>query len=327
MPRKRRVYSIKNELLAEARQCALNAIQTYNNPLAEFKSETFIVLMMIAWTYLLHAYYRGQNIEYRHYEQGAKRRRFERTQGGAYKYWQLSKCLSCENCPLEPAIKRNLEFLLGLRHEIEHHRSPILDDYLSGRYQACCVNFNDCIKNWFGGKWGIDDFLSYSIQFVKLTADQVEVNSAVLEDIPSNVCNYIARFDHELSDADLNSPQFAVRFLFTRKTVGKRAQADHVIEFLSPDSEPAQEINARYLIKETERRKYLPGQVVAKMQEEGFPGFGVQHHTRLWQRLDGKDSAKGYGAIVAEGTWYWYERWVDVVRDHCVQNREKYARP
>jgi len=322
MARKRRVYSIARELLKKAQQSALTAIQTFNNPLVQFKSETFIVLMMIAWTYLLHAYYRSQGIEYRYYSQGPKRRRFVRTKDGGYRYWELARCLDYEGCPLEPPAKKNLQFLLELRHEIEHHMPPELDDYLSARYQACCVNFNDCMKSWFGDKWAIDDFLSYSIQFVRLTSEQITMQDP--ESPPDNVRQYIARFDDELSDEDLNSPQFSVRFLFVRKTVGRRGQADQVIEFLPPDSEIAQEINSRYLIKEVERQKYRPGQIVAMMRAEGFPGFSMHYHTQLWKQLDAKNPAKGYGTEVADGLWFWYERWVDVVREHCIENRDAY---
>jgi hypothetical protein len=35
---------------------ALAAVRTYHHPRARFKSQTFIVLMTIAWTYLLHGY-------------------------------------------------------------------------------------------------------------------------------------------------------------------------------------------------------------------------------------------------------------------------------
>jgi hypothetical protein len=44
----------------------LSAVQIYNNPLITFKTESFIVLSLIAWTYLLHAYYRKQGIDYRY---------------------------------------------------------------------------------------------------------------------------------------------------------------------------------------------------------------------------------------------------------------------
>ena len=70
--RKRRIGSIKSELLKKSREAALSAVQIFNNPNIAFKSESYIVLMVIAWTYLLHAYYRESGVEYRYYRQQGK---------------------------------------------------------------------------------------------------------------------------------------------------------------------------------------------------------------------------------------------------------------
>jgi hypothetical protein len=63
----RRIGSIKGELLRKSREAALAAVQIFSNPNISFKAESYIVLMHIAWTYLLHAYYRvslrGQIVE------------------------------------------------------------------------------------------------------------------------------------------------------------------------------------------------------------------------------------------------------------------------
>lgn len=56
----RRVGSIKSELLKKSREAALAAVQIFNNPNISFKSESYVVLMIIAWTYLLHAYFRAR---------------------------------------------------------------------------------------------------------------------------------------------------------------------------------------------------------------------------------------------------------------------------
>jgi hypothetical protein len=53
MARKRRFGSLANELLKKAREAMLTAVQIFNNPHVEFKSELFIVTTIIAWTYLL----------------------------------------------------------------------------------------------------------------------------------------------------------------------------------------------------------------------------------------------------------------------------------
>src|SRR3990172_1150279 len=118
----RSVYSRRLQLVRSSREAALAAIQTYNNPLITFKTESFIVLMIIAWTYLLHAYYRSQRIEYRYFKMGKARRIFQRIDG-QYKYWELSQCLSDQACPLDRDTKNNLRFLIGLRNQIEHRRA------------------------------------------------------------------------------------------------------------------------------------------------------------------------------------------------------------
>lgn len=68
MPKKtRRIYSERRELVEKSREAALSAVQIYNNPNTTFKTESFVVLFIIAWVYLLHAYYRAKKIEYRYF--------------------------------------------------------------------------------------------------------------------------------------------------------------------------------------------------------------------------------------------------------------------
>ena len=138
MARKRRP-SVKTGLIRNSREAALNAVQTFNNPLTTFKAETFIVLMVIAWTYLLHAHYHQKRIEYRYYEEGPKRKKYKRTKSGAFKYWELERCLNDPACPLDQPTKVNLRFLIGLRNEIEHHQSAGTDQRFS-RALSCVLS-------------------------------------------------------------------------------------------------------------------------------------------------------------------------------------------
>ena len=39
---------------------------------------------------------------------------------GAYKHWELERCLTEKDCPLDGDSITNLRFLIGIRHEIEH---------------------------------------------------------------------------------------------------------------------------------------------------------------------------------------------------------------
>ena len=226
--RKRRVGSVEQELLKKSREAALSAVQIFNNPNIGFKSETFAVLSVIAWTYLLHAHYRNKRVEYRYYKlTGAGRRSFDRTKRGAYKHWELERCLNCPESPLDKDTSNNLRFLIGLRHEIEHQMTSRIDDYLSARYQACCLNYNHYVKALFGEKHGIDKYLTFSLQFSSISKDQKDL----LEDttgLPAHIKSYIEGFDQGLSDKEFSNPRFAYRVLFVAKTANRKGQADKV---------------------------------------------------------------------------------------------------
>lgn len=302
-------------LLKSSRQAALAAIHAYNNPLMTFKTETFVVLMMMAWTYLLHAHYRRIGVEYRYHTKIGDRRRFARSEG-RYRYWELAKCLDARECPLDADTKNNLRFLIGLRNEVEHVKPPQLDSYLSGRYQACVLNYNHYVQSLFGGKSALDEYLPYSLQFSELRYQQSEALTRAEEGIPPRVRSYVAAFDESLTDEEINSDRYSYRLLFLKMTANRRGQADRVIEFIPPESELAQSISKEYwVIKEKEKDKYRPKDVITFVREQGFPSFGMGHHIRLWQAQEAKDEAKGYGVWIC-GQWYWYQKWVDFVLDY-----------
>ncbi len=312
------------ELLSVNQEAALSAVQVFNNPRTYFKSETFIVLMCISWTYLLHAHYRKQKIDYRYYNLAGTRKRFDKTKSGAYKHWELERCLNDDHCPIDHVTVSNLRFLIGLRHEIEHQMTTRIDDYLSARFQACCLNFNSYIKQLFGEDKGIDRYLSFSLQLAAISDDQAHTLRS-MTDLPHHLQSFIEGFDGELSEQDFNSPRYAYRVLFVAKTANRKGQADQVIEFVKSDSSIAKDVNITYTaIKETERKKYLPSQIVATMNSAGFPSFLMHHHTTLWKTLDAKNSGKGFGVLIAKN-WYWYESWVAVVEKHCKQSKNKYV--
>ena len=316
---------VKFELLRQSREAALNAVQTFNNPLTTFKTEAFIVLMVIAWMYLLHAHYRHKRIEYRYFKQGPNRRKFDRTKAGAFKHWELERCLNEPNCPLDGPTKKNLRFLIGLRHEIEHHRSAGTDERLSGRYLACCLNYERYICALFGETHSLGAAAAFTVQFRDLETKSAGDESVA--PLPSNVAKYLQEFDAELSDEELKSPYFRRRFLFVPLVTSKKAQADEVIEFVSLSSDLGKAINEKYqqvMLKEVERPKHLPSEIVTLMGDEGYSGFNMHHHTRLWKKMDGRNPGKGFGVRVAK-TWYWYDRWVAEVRKHCVANVEMYG--
>jgi hypothetical protein len=200
--------------------------------------------------------------------------------------------------------------------------SPALDQYVSARYQACCLNYNRYRKVLFGDRFGIDEHLAYSLQLQPLSHEHFI--SSTTDRLPSHLRSYIARFDAGLTAEELNSEQFAYRMLFVPKLVGKVGQADEVVEILKADSELAKTVNRDYFaFKEVERPKHLPGEIVKLMHEDGFPKFSMHDHTELWKTKDARNPGRGLGVLIGK-TWYWYDPWVEFVRSHCTEHPDHF---
>ena len=318
---KKRVGSIKNELAIKSREAMLSAVEIYNNPNIQFKSETFIILAIIAWTYLLHSYYRSKHIDYTYHKINDKgRKKYDKTNYGARKYWELERCLNYDECPLDNSVKENLKFLIGIRHEIEHQMTTKIDDALSAKFQACCINYNEAAITLLGKQYQISHQLSFSLQFASLSESQKEFLADV-KGLPKNIKTFITEFDEKLEDDVYNDPHYSYRVLFFQKVANRKGQADRVIEFLPPDSPLAAELNKEYVvIKDREKPKYLPKDIIQMMKNEGFTKINQYHFKLVWKDKIQKKVNSPYGCFVAGSTWYWYENFIPLVREYCEKN-------
>ena len=254
MARKRRIKSVKTELVKKAREAMLAAVQLYNNPQVTFKAESFITLAIIGWTYMLHAYYRSIHVDYRYYRVVGKKKVYDKTKYGAYKHWELERCLNDAACPLDSETATNLRFLIGVRHEIEHQMTDKIDEFLSAKLQACAINFDYYICKLFGEKYNLSKELSLAIQFSPLSPEQRD-NLQDNVHITTNVRNFVVDFENVLSDEALRSSRYAYRILFVPINAKRQGQADQVVEFVKSDSPLAEGLEKAYaVIKETEKR-------------------------------------------------------------------------
>ena len=310
--RKRSVWSIRLQLVKKSKEAALAAVQIFNNPNMSFKSEAYIVLMIIAWTYLMHAYFREKKIEYTYIQKGGNQRHFS-----------LKRCIDNEGSPLDEGTKNNLDFLIGLRNEIEHQMTTRVDDLLSSWFQSCCLNYNKYIKKLFGANQGIDKHLPFSLQFTITSKAQQNILEDY-SDLPDNIKSYINTFENNLSDEDKLNPSYIYRVHLVRKLANKKNQADKTLKFVNDDSTFADANCEHVYVKDVEKEKFLPGKIVETIQNEGYPKFKMHHHTILWKKFDAKNKSRGFGVLVANKNWYWYMNWFDKVQKHCENNKEKY---
>ena len=247
----------------------------------------------------------------------------QKTKHGGDRYWELGKFLRHTKCPIDRNAIKNIEFLLELRHEIEHRSTTRVDDAISAKLQACCLNFNHTIKNIFGAQYGLERRLSIALQLSTFNIDQ-RATLKKAGNLPAHIETMMDAFHASLTDEELTDPGFAYRVAFVPK-IGKRTSAsDAAVEFVKAGSEEAEEIN-RVLLREIDKKRYTPTQVVNLMNAEGYPKFTIQKHTELWKTLGAKEQAKGFGREGDyAGTWVWYDLWIDRVRAHCQEHVAQY---
>jgi hypothetical protein len=246
------LHVLGDELLLKAREAMLLAVQSYNNPKTYFRSEMFIVIAMIAWTYLLHAYYKSKNVDYRHHATKDGKKVVALTHHGAPRYWELEQCVKQSECPLDSATKNNLLFLIQIRHEIEHRLTHRIDDALSSKFQANCLNFNRVLRQLFGERLALHRDLSVALQFVSFSLDQ---QKAMFTDqsLPPNVATAQKEFEARLTDREFNDPHYAFRVALVQRAVSNKGTADQVVQMVPAGSEDEAKIN-RVLLKEVEKR-------------------------------------------------------------------------
>lgn len=304
-----------DELLIKAREAMIAAVHIFNGAGLTFRAELFVVTAIIAWTYLLHAWFKREGIDFRYRQ---------KTKQGADKHWDLGKCLRHARCPVSLGAKNNLEFLIELRNEIEHRSTSRIDDAVGAKLQACCINFNDSLKNLFGAQFGLEKRLSIALQFVSFGADQ-RVLLKRAGTLPEHVATFISAFEHGLTEEQLHDPAFRMRVAFVPITSNRAGGADRAIEFLKPGSDEARDV-VEVFLKEVNKRRHTATQVVEHAQAEGYPNFNLHEHTVLWKQINAKDPAKSYGCKGDyKNTWVWFDSWIARVIEHCKKNANRYT--
>lgn len=305
-----------DELLIKAREAMIAAVHTFNGAGLTFRAELFIVTSVIAWTYLLHAWFKREGIDYRYAG--------EKTKTGADKYWELGHCLKQGKCPAKGNIAKNLEFLLELRHEIEHRSTSRIDDAVGAKLQACCINFNDILRAEFGAQFGLEKRLPIALQFVSFGADQRSLLKKA-SSLPEHISAMIDTFENGLTAEQMEDPAYRMKVAFVPVVAKNPGVADSAIEFVASGSAEAAEIG-QVIFKEVSKRRYTPSGIVKRVQETGYPKFQLKHHTPLWQNLNAKGKGNnGYGTQGDyPGSWVWFDKWVDRVVEHCDEQGDKF---
>ena len=272
----------------KSREAAMLAVQIYNNPTVTFRTEGYIVNMIIAFTALFHAVFERDNIAYWHKDESGQPLLIE----GDKKYWELSECLREYYKDKQSPEKENLKLCLSIRNKIEHRFYNTMDLSLSGYCQSLLMNYEKLLVVEFGRYFSLGgNHLALALQISSYDGSQNKVLNAIQSKYYDEIKNHIEDYRRKLPVEIVDSERFCFRAFLIPKIGNHESSSDISIEFVNYDASRPDEME-KYehligLIKEktiqvANQGKYLPGDVVKQIIAKGIE-FTIQMHTKAWK--------------------------------------------
>ncbi|WP_240205267.1 DUF3644 domain-containing protein [Vibrio sp. CyArs1] len=298
--------STKGMLLHKAREFALLAVSTYNNPYTEFKTYGYIVNIVIAYTALFHAIFEKKGANYFHLKDGEPV-----IIDGEEKAWELMECCNEYWKGVERPEKYNLKFLIGLRNKIEHRSLPAIDLAVAGECQSALMNFENLLVEEFGDSHALCANLAIAMQLSRTSEQsQLDALKQLQRDNYKVVRHYMESYRADLSDDIFESQQYRLRAMLVPKLGNHATSADLAVEFINVNKLSEDELKhyeqGVAFIKGIENPFKLKPKKVMQLVKEKMPDFNMLLHTKCWKHFEArprdlKPTFKGEFASYIEG--------------------------
>lgn len=277
------------EFVVKARDSAILAIDIYNRPIVSFRSQGYIVMMVIAWTALFHAIYESEEKDYFYKNKDGSDKLID----GDKKAWELDSCLdNCRNM-ISDAAKENLRLFISLRNKIEHRYVPAFDLDVFGECQAMLLNFEDLITEKFGSYYALNNSLSFPLQVSSVRGNaQTKAIKRIQSEHYEELKEYIEAYRSSLDDSVFTNNQYSFRVYLIPQIGNHRSSSDCAVEFVQYDPnrpEAFEKIKKDIaLIKEkripvANQGKLKPQMVCDVLSEKMGFKFSVALHTKAWK--------------------------------------------
>jgi len=279
------------------------AVLVYNNNILFSRSETFIVLSIIAWTYFLHARLIREGITpvYKNADGTSV------LVDGQEKLWELSYCIERPEASLSAGEKANLKYLIAIRNAIEHRSTEDVNDALQAKIQANALNFLRYAKGEFGTKYDFSHDLAFAIQLQALTLKSPNALKGATP-VAKAVAVVNALLEAPMTQAEFNDPAYSFRGDIVPMVTNNAKKADQAVIYspIGSDVEVA--------IKFVERPKFRMKEAIKKLLDDH--GIAVSSHQfqQAWKLNDLTNPAKGL-AVQLGGQWFWYQEGIDKVKE------------
>ncbi len=288
-------------ILENSRSSALAAVETYNKPNSQYKIENYIILMIVAWTKLFHAYFQATIGEKYFYKE--KNGRYK-VIDGEKKAWELKECIKNyrkQDHPLDisEAAIANLHFFIGLRNKIEHRFwcGSELDVLLFGECQALLYNYENLLVGLFGEDYSINACLAYALQFSHMRAtEQVTAQRMLLSKDMLDIKRYIDRYKADLSQEIYDSQEYSIKLLQIPK-VSNTNRSDLAVEFVNWNSLNEEDkenykkvttiIKDKLVLQSVSNANLLkPSGVIEAVKKKTGININFSCHTALWKAFN-----------------------------------------
>ena len=328
--------------LAKAREACVAAVENYNKPGRTFRTRTYAMLMVVAWTALFHAIFhrRGKKPWYVEDDTGS-RIKYKKIDGDPW-HWDLAECVRRYYLGNNPPQRANLEFMVRLRNKIEHRDHPELDPALYGECQAMLMNFEELLTSEFGEHHAVSGQLAVALQFSILRPDaQAEALRRLQSSSATDLLDFIRQLRGGLPREVVESSSFSLRVFLVPKLANREESADLAVEFVRYDPTRPEEIEGMRRVAALIKDRQVPvassglmkpSEVVGRLAE-CLPFRVTMHtHTRAWKTYTvrpGSDSERPektdsrYCLFDDLSKSYGYtEAWVDYLCEKLGDSRE-----
>lgn len=278
-----------NIYLEKSRESVQLAIQIYNNPIAKFRTEGYLVQMIIGLTMLFHAIFEKKGLEYWYKDPESGE---PQVINGEKKYWEITKCANEYYKGMQTPELENIKFCAEIRNKIEHRYFVNLDLNLSGYSQSLLNNYETILIKEFGNYFSLgDSHTLLALQISNFSKNYHENINKLYKKNYEEISEFIQRFNRDLPIEFLSSDRFNFKAFLIPKLGNHATSSDVSIEFVNYDSQNPEEMEKyKNMVAFIKERKisvnnpdmYLPSIVVKKVQEIE-PSFNMHLHTRAWK--------------------------------------------
>jgi len=292
-PKKPEISPEIENLVLKAREAAIHALDSYNRPRTVFRTEGFVVMMVIAWRSLFHAIFSKRDIDFTY------RNKIDNTPlltDGDKRAWELQNCVDEFYKGSSNPIRTNLEFIIGLRNKIEHRFVPAIDPKVAGECQALLLNFEELLIAEFSEYYALHETLAVPLQITSFRSEsQLEAIKQFQTNNYNDVIQYIDKFRDGISNSIYEDLRYSFRVYLIPKIGNHERSSDISLEFIHYDKDNPADMELLKqqvaLIREKQipvanAGMYKPSQVAEAVAKKTGRKFTTQDHTRAWQIYD-----------------------------------------